>query len=766
MRYNKYYVVVLSILILFVFISSVSAADVNGTDILPTIDNTEILSTTIDDNEILTTGNDVSNYSELSKEIAVGGQIELQHDYYKYDSGNTINIPNDSSIDGKGAVIDMAGSSIRAFIINGSNVIINNLTIKNVNSEDEGGAIYSETGGIVTNCNFINNSAGFTGGAISFKNVTGSVANCNFIENSAAQGSAVCFWDVAGNVTNCTFTDNSAASAGALYLCGGIVSGCTFTGNSNFGRGGAIASFTNVANIVNCTFTDNYGAQGGAIAFYDADCNVVDCTFIGNTAVIETDGGAIWVGGGNVTNCTFVNNTAEGVCGGAISFYGYGIVTDCTFLNNDASGYGGAISLNDGIVTNCNFINNSGEIWGGAIGSGHVSVNYCTFTGNTISGDVKNMGGHAIYSNSGGSVTNCVFVDNSAESIKYAIYSAGALYDSLDNNWWGSNDPDWDELISYDQIPSSYAVLDVTAEPDEIRAGGKSDIITKFIWNGTDTDATNLLPKRYIILSSDGNLTQTEGDVGLTSAFYANDEDKYDVNAEVDNEKLKVKVKVNGLASPTNITVNVTSLNLTVGESGSINATLTPADAGNLTYTSSNSNIAVVENGMIKAVAAGTAVVTVSFPGSGDYSAAENKTIAVTVTLNDASVSVNNSTLNLFVDDTFTIVADTTPEGLNVTFVPDDSGVVSVDDKGVVTALKGGTTSITVKVGGDGVYTENSTVVSVTVNKIPTKITAEGCELYVDDNVTISYELIPGDAEGDVRFMSNDMMIMLLFLMS
>ena len=164
MRYNKYYVVVLSILILFVFISSVSAADVNGTDILHTIDNTEILSTTIDDNEILTTGNDVSNYSELSSEIAVGGQIELQHDYYKYNSGNTINIPNDCFIDGKGAVIDMEGSSIRAFIINGSNVIINNLTIKNVNSEDEGGAIYSETGGIVTNCNFINNSAGFTGG--------------------------------------------------------------------------------------------------------------------------------------------------------------------------------------------------------------------------------------------------------------------------------------------------------------------------------------------------------------------------------------------------------------------------------------------------------------------------------------------------------------------------------------------------------------------------------------------------------------------------
>ena len=775
--------IIILILAIFLFsITSVCASDVNDTvmagedtsqmilsagneidvDNLKTGEENNILVQTGNepvgagtDSEIL--GEDIGNYSGLSEEIKKGrGSIELEHKYYKYDNGPTIEITESMTIEGKGAVIDMGGSNIRVFNVTASGVTINNLTIKNVNCEAEGGAFYSETGGIVTNCNFINNSAGFTGGAISFKNVTGSVANCNFIENSAAQGSAVCFWDVAGNVTNCTFTDNSAASAGALYLCGGIVSGCTFTGNSNFGRGGAIASFTNVANIVNCTFTNNYGAQGGAIAFYDADCNVTGCTFIGNTAIIGTDGGAIWTGGGNVTNCTFVNNTAESA-GGAISFYDYCIVTDCTFLNNDASGYGGAISLNDGIVTNCNFINNSGEIWGGAIGSGYVSVNNCTFTGNTISGDVKNMGGHAIYSNSGGSVTNCVFVDNSAESIKYAIYSAGALYDSLDNNWWGSNDPDWDELISYDQIPSSYAVLDVTAEPDEIRAGGKSDIITKFIWNGTDTDATNLLPKRYILLSSEGNLTQTEGDVGLTSAFYANDEDKYVVNAEVDNEKLKVKVKVTGLASPTNITVNVTSLNLTIGETSSINATLTPADAGNLTYTSSNSSIAVVENGKIKAIAAGTAVVTVSFPGNENYTAAENKTINVTVNLKDAIISVNNSTLNLFVGDNFTVVATTTPAGLKVTFVQDDSGVYIVDENGNVTALKEGTGHILVKVGGDGVYAENTTEITVSVSKIPTEITLTNTTLYLKVNEIVYglANLTPADA-GNLTFISSD----------
>ena len=762
MKYNKYFMVVLSIfLILFVFIGSASAADANGTDILSANDNNEIISTTIDNNEILTTGNDVSNYSELSREIAVGGQIELQHDYYKYDFGNTINIPNDSSIDGKGAVIDMAGSSIRAFIINGSNVIINNLTIKNVNSEDEGGAIYSETGGIVTNCNFINNSAGFTGGAISFINVTGSVANCNFINNSAAQGSAVCFWDVAGNVTNCTFTDNNAASASALYLCGGIVSDCTFTGNSNFGRGGAIASFTKVSNIVNCTFTDNSGAQGGAIAFYDADCNVTGCTFIGNAAIIETDGGAIWTNGSsNVTNCTFVNNTAESA-GGAISFYDYCIVTDCTFLNNTASGFGGAISLTDGIVTNSNFINNSGEIWGGAISSSHVSVNNCTFTGNTITGDAENMGGHAIYSNTGGSVTNCVFVDNSAESIPFAIYSAGALYDSLDNNWWGSNDPDWDELISYDQIPSSYAVLNLSAEPGEIGAGGKSNIITKFIWNGTNTDATNSLPKRHVNLSSKGNLTETFGDVGLISAFYANDEDTYKVTAVVDNQKLEVKVKVSGSANSTDIFVNTNSLNLTVGETGSINATLNPPEAGNLTFNYDEKiiDLKLDSDGkwIVTGLAEGNTNITFSFPGSGQFTPAESKTVNVTVSLNDARVTVNNDTLDLEIGDTFVINATTSPEGLDVIYVPDESGVYSVDENGVVTALTNGTGSILVKVGGDGVYAENSTTVTVTVSKVPTEIniTNETVDLKANGEVPTGATLTPADA-GNLTYTSSN----------
>ncbi len=68
--------------------------------------------------------------------------VELQHDYYTYDTGDTISISvEDSVIDGKGAVIDMAGSNIRAFTVSASGVTIKNLTIKNANYGGSGGAI-------------------------------------------------------------------------------------------------------------------------------------------------------------------------------------------------------------------------------------------------------------------------------------------------------------------------------------------------------------------------------------------------------------------------------------------------------------------------------------------------------------------------------------------------------------------------------------------------------------------------------------------------
>ena len=80
----------------------------------------------------------------------------------------------------------------------------------------------------------------------------------------------------------------------------------------------------------------------------------------------------------------------------------------------------------------------------------------------------------------------------------------------------------------------------------------------------------------------------------------------------------------------TGVSLNKTALTLTVGGNETITATVAPSDATNktVTWSSSNSSVAKVENGKITAVASGTATITVT-------TADGSKTATATVTVKD-----------------------------------------------------------------------------------------------------------------------------------
>ena len=246
------------------------------------------------------------------------------------------------------------------------------------------------------------------------------------------------------------------------------------------------------------------------------------------------------------------------------------------------------------------------------------------------------------------------------------------------------------------------------------------------------------------IIAVDENGTITPLSAGSTQVTVKN---KFDGTHDV--ESVTITVTVNKL--PSSIELSNETLSLKVGENVSSGATLIPVGVGELSYVSSNESVAIVENGTIIALAEGNALITVSFEGNDNYTAAENKTINVTVGLNDASVTVNNETLNLLIDDNFTIVATTSPEGLNVTFVGDDSGVYTVDDNGVVTALKEGTGFILVKIVGNGVYVENSTVVSVNVSLKDARISADDVTLAINETAKINAVTLPEGLEVEYK---------------
>ena len=114
------------------------------------------------------------------------------------------------------------------------------------------------------------------------------------------------------------------------------------------------------------------------------------------------------------------------------------------------------------------------------------------------------------------------------------------------------------------------------------------------------------------------------------------------------------------------------------------------------------------------------------------------------------------SYIELLIDDEFVLVATTTPEGLNVTFTPDNSGVVSVDENGVVTALKEGKATVKVSVGGDGFYALNTTDVTVNVKKIPTEIIANATlNMSVGDVASNVASLKPSVA-GNLTYVSGN----------
>ena len=699
-------------------------------------ENDELASTDYDeaiaqtDTEVLGEGS--AKYSDLAEEISQPGNINLTHKNYTYDEGETITISEANKvIDGNGAVIDMNGSTIRAFHVNASGVTIKNLTIKNVNYNGNGGAIYfssSATSGTVSNCNFSNNKATGTdenafGGAI-FLNSKGNVTNCNFTNNTADYGGAVYFSDN-GSVTNCNFINNNATEiAGAVFFySGGEVIYCNFINNNATEHHGAVC-LMGIGNVKYCNFTNNKAAGrfsiGGAI-FIDSG-SVENCNFTDNSA---HQGGAVIFNKGNILYCNFIGNTASNN-GGAVHITWPSNVTNCNFTNNTAYNNGGAVYFNaDVSVTNCNFTGNTASNDGGAVfisRTGNVTI--CNFADNTASNERG-----AIFSGKGYTIADtCIFKRNSGDNVNTLILSPTLNVDNF-TSFYGSNEKLTFDLKTNSSIPVT---------------NGNILISIYFKDNG-------VWVRNYTCLSGEGWIPNLP--VGYYIAVFKTEYAGFQpINRTIIITLPNVKYSINVTSIATNNrTVNITA------------KTNVPKDIlwdGKLLFILPNSeeiNASYATNGTWWALYtfndAGDYNVNASYTGL-DGVIINNATISIKY---DTSVDVNNKTLDLLIDDTFTIVATTTPEGLNVTFTPDNSSVVSVDENGLVTALKEGTASITVKIGGDSKYTENSTTVAVTVSKIPTEITVNPASLnmFVGDETIIVANLTPADA-GNVTFTSDD----------
>ncbi|MBQ6050562.1 MAG: Ig domain-containing protein [Bacteroidaceae bacterium] len=146
------------------------------------------------------------------------------------------------------------------------------------------------------------------------------------------------------------------------------------------------------------------------------------------------------------------------------------------------------------------------------------------------------------------------------------------------------------------------------------------------------------------------------------------------------------------------ITLSQTSLELTVDDIETIEATVFPENAHQkVNWSSSNETVATVdENGVVTAIEEGTAIITCTATDGSGVSA----TCEVTITPNAILVTdiiLSQSSLELFFGKTATIEATVTPEDANnkeVIWTSSNEAVATVEN-GVVTAVTYGTTTIT-----------------------------------------------------------------------
>lgn len=147
------------------------------------------------------------------------------------------------------------------------------------------------------------------------------------------------------------------------------------------------------------------------------------------------------------------------------------------------------------------------------------------------------------------------------------------------------------------------------------------------------------------------------------------------------------------------ITLSQTSVQLKIGESATLSATVLPEDATDktVTWTSSNTEIATVDtDGNVTAIALGEATITAT---CGEATA--TCTISVVSTPVE-SITLSNTSAELQVGESITLSATVLPEDATdktVTWTSSNSEIASVDNDGLVTAIAAGEATITASCG-------------------------------------------------------------------
>lgn len=213
------------------------------------------------------------------------------------------------------------------------------------------------------------------------------------------------------------------------------------------------------------------------------------------------------------------------------------------------------------------------------------------------------------------------------------------------------------------------------------------------------------------------------------------------------------------------IILNSASLEMAEGETFKLNATVSPDNATDKTviWSSSDASIANVEDGMVTAVKAGTATITVSSRDGG-----AKASCTVTITSREIAVervTLSRTELDIAVGSTFSIKATIEPENATdkvVQWTTNNPAVATVED-GKITGVGPGAASITATAGGKNASC-TVTVKEATIPVRSIKLDQTSLSLLEGESAVLTATVSPDDAtDKTVTWTSSDSRIATVF---
>ncbi len=196
------------------------------------------------------------------------------------------------------------------------------------------------------------------------------------------------------------------------------------------------------------------------------------------------------------------------------------------------------------------------------------------------------------------------------------------------------------------------------------------------------------------------------------------------------------------------ITLSSTGVNLTLGQTTQLSATISPANATNqaIIWSSSNPAVATVTNGLITALTIGSTTITVSSTDDSNISVTSLVTIMAVPIIPVSGLTLNQTSATLQPTNTLMLTATVLPSNATDKTVTwsSNSANATVNSSGVVTAISTGSAIITAKTLSGGLTAICALTIIAPVTSIslsPTSFT-----LYTGSTKQLAATILPSNA--------------------